>query len=274
MPKPAPATPGARLSALAAAQVDAIAQDWALARLGDDSAVHRLRKGLQRLRGFVRLLAPHAPDWARDENRRLSRLRRRFSDLRDAQVRVELIAALLDDAAFAPHRVALEATQARLVAERRALWAAHGPDAALWRRSGEDLQALRTRLADWPVDGLRPVHLDSARRKAERRFRRALEKARGAHGHAVRHALRQRLRALANVERCRADVLGRTAPSREGQRVELARSLGREGDLWLARQSLKRDAPEAARAVREARHRLQERHDRRLEQCARQRRSA
>lgn len=253
---------GAALRERVAAQCAQLHAEWPRARAGDAAAVHRLRKGLQRLRTCVRVLAPCDPEWAANENRRLRRFRRQFSELRDAQVRLDVIVRMGASRRMQAQAATLAAAHESLLAAYRRTWTEQGTVAETWQRNGRSLQRLCERTTQWPFAALRATHLETAKRTAARRVRRALEAARDSRSRKLRHRLRQRLRAGNSLDQTVAELLAEPTPAATAQRAKLARALGKERDFWLAIRALKTDVPEAAQIVRAILRRLRRRNDR------------
>jgi CHAD domain-containing protein len=131
--------------------------DGALAGIGGQTgdrhgAIHEARKACKRLRGLLRLGRDRLGDQVyRRENAALRDAARRLSPLRDA-------GALLETCDKLDTRFADEVDRRRTTPVRRALAARHAAldEAALDERIAAfcaDLEAVRARLADWPLRG-------------------------------------------------------------------------------------------------------------------------
>ena len=262
-------SPGSRLAQLAESELDELQRQLALARGGRDRALHKARKTIQRLRAIVRLLAPIDPAQAQRENLFLRRLRRRLAPLRDAAARRQTFLLLASRPRWHEHRASLR-TLATLEADHHAqAWAAHPDGSRLWVGVDRDCTALRERLPQWPFAHLDEAVLVQALKGAEKRARRRIDDAQGAHGRELRHELRRKLRRYANLRRAAAVARGEEVADAETL-LNLAKRCGHEGDLWMAVASARRVARQRpafrplVRALEEERRRMCRHHDRLL----------
>jgi hypothetical protein len=238
---PDPHRPAARLQALAWAEFEQLGDQLALARRGRDRALHKARKSLQRLRAIVRLLAPNDPVLAQQENRRLSRWRRRLAPLRDAAARRQTFRVLATRPRWSAHAEALRAL-AEVESELHAqTWASHPADSVFWLGVERERAALGERLAHWPFARVTRESLETALDRAEKRLRRSWSEARGECGRERRHELRRKLRRYANLRRACA-VARNEGSERVQALLDAAQRCGHEGDLWMAVVSARRAA--------------------------------
>jgi hypothetical protein len=232
-------TPAERLRGLAETEFRLLKRELEAARRGKDGGVHRARKSLQRIRALVRLLAPADVEWARREDARLRRLRRRFGRLRDAAVRLELVQKLAKRELSETDRAHLERSLEQIREGRKAIWAQYPADAAVWDAIDKEAGKLHEGLARWPLDRITEKRVDRALERARLRLREALKDALGRIEHTHRHDLRRRLRRFAALRRAAAHVL-RRRDAGSLVLVELAREMGGEGDLWMAAAALRK----------------------------------
>lgn len=229
--------PGQRLSQLAASELALLGRELAKARQGKDSAVHRARKTLQRLRSLLRLASAVDPVWFRRCDGQLKRLRRRLGRLRDAAVRVEHVEEMLQETLDADERQRVEAALLRLRAQRDEAWA-RVPE-GFWEQV---LLAWSRQVADfdsWPLEAIEASHIDKALERARRRVRVALRDALGEGQRSLRHELRRLLRRYAAMRKAAGQLLRRRDPQAT-RLLDAARELGVEGDLWLTATALQR----------------------------------
>jgi hypothetical protein len=262
-------TPGTRLAQLARTELEELRRQLALARGGRDRALHKARKTLQRLRAIVRLLAPLDPALAASENGLLRRLRRRLGPLRDAAARRQTFLLLASRPRWRTHIEELRALAQLEAGCHAQVWADYPPHATLWRGVDKDCDALATRLVQWPFERLDAAILERALSAAQKRARRRIRAAQGAHGRSLRHELRRKLRRYANMQRAAAVALDQSGERAETL-LELAKRCGHEGDLWMAVTSVRRIARERPafrpllRALEDERRAACRRHDRQL----------
>lgn len=236
-------SPGNRLEQLARTELGELRNQLLLARGGRDRALHRVRKTLQRLRAIVRLLEPIDPALAERENLRLRRMRRSLGPLRDAAARRQTFLLLASRPRWRAHADQLRALARSEAKCREQVWAEYPAGAALWRRLEQECVALEIRLAQWPFQTLDAAVAHQALAKAGKRARRDIRIARGLHGRERRHALRRKLRRLANLQRTAAFALQRSDDAARAL-LGLAKRCGHEGDLWMAVASVRRVARE------------------------------
>src|SRR5690606_11350704 len=105
-----------------AADLDDLGKELARAAAGEDRGVHRARKAIQRVRGWLRLIRPLDPMRLERLDGRWKRLRRRMGRLRDAAVRLELVQAQRKKHDDAESAAALQAAEEALSASLAALW--------------------------------------------------------------------------------------------------------------------------------------------------------
>lgn len=232
---------GARLAALARAELATLQAHLAAARQGQDRDVHQARKSLQRLRAIVKLWAPLDPPRAERENLALRRMRRRLGPLRDAGARRETLRRLAARPRWSAHADVLRALAEREDAQHRGAWRRHAADSALWRATDRDLAGLAARVPQWPCGAAADSTLDAALATARRRLRGRWRDALGRTARDARHELRRKLRHYANLRRAAAQARGVEDPEATAL-LALAKRCGSEGDLWMARCSA-RQAP-------------------------------
>ena len=239
---------------------------------GRDKAVHQLRKGLQRLRSMLRLLREVEPIRLPQLEKGVRGLRRRFSALRDAAVRLQLAGEL---ARSAEPAVAdqLAPVSDELAARLDALWQRH--DEVFWTRSAAGLRRLKAQVTKISLQHVRRGDLEAALERERRRARKAILRALGLDLRRLRHHMRCRVRRYAAMRRLCKEWLGRRDALSEVL-VELGRRLGQEGDLWLSGEAVHSISEPAAivelrRQLRARRRQLVREHDGEL--CAWLRRS-
>lgn len=241
-------TPGARLKRLAQGELVELNLQLELARRGQDRALHKARKTLQRLRAIVRLLQPVDAALAMRENLRLRRLRRRLGPLRDAAARRQTFRLLASRPRWKSHVVQLRALAAAEDQRHVEAWRLHPAESPFWDSIGRECVLLARRLARWPFAAIDDGALDSALRQAEKRMQRRVHEAQGQHGRESRHELRRKLRRYANLRRAAA-VARDIEDAGVKRMLALAQRCGHEGDLWMAVASARR-ALRAAPALR------------------------
>lgn len=159
--------------------------------------VHEARKAIRRLRAILQLGQRCLGRRAAAADTALARLADGLSDLRDAQVLVELAGRHLRDASDVEQRRCRAALRRRLLTDRRATLArarAHDPGFAARRAEVARIGRIVERL---PWARLDADALDQALARSQRRAERAGERARLADaGSERRHRWRRRLRRL------------------------------------------------------------------------------
>jgi len=176
---------------IARAQIDA-----ACRVLADEKdarrAVHEARKSLKKLRAILRLVAP---EFSRSrfqmEKRAFQDAAKQLAPLRDAEVRILTFDALIQHAKFAPEDFADVREELETVAnllERRA----DTPK----RSAVEILQAVRKRIASWPLNHLEWKLLAREICRAYRKGRKALQRYKREASPQTFHAWRKRVKEL------------------------------------------------------------------------------
>jgi CHAD domain-containing protein len=212
---------------------------------GFAEAVHGARKDLKKLRAVVRLLRKELGDELyRAENSRYRDAGRALSESRDAQVKVETLAALEERAAGdrAAASAATDLPAAALDAWRGALErerdAATGNEAGGVERALALLEPGPRAIAAWPLLADEWSLLDAGLLRAYRQGRRAMAGAREAGDAASFHRWRKRGKDLWYQQRLLADawpaVLGETAE----QAHALSELLGDHHDLAVLAEDL------------------------------------
>lgn len=234
---------GARWHKRLAADLADLGKELSCAVTGDDRGVHRARKAIQRVRGWLRLIRPLDPVRLKRLDTRWKRLRRRMGRLRDAAVRLELVQAQLRKHEDADSKAALQAAEVVLLASLAALWKRH--DEAFWIHLMQQFERLRRATLKISASGLTPGDLADTVDRARDRARRELKSALGHDQRTCRHEARRLLRRYA-VMRVEASQLVRRQDRYAKELQELARKLGVEGDLWLTRSALRHAAGQKA----------------------------
>jgi hypothetical protein len=243
-------TPGHRLKQLAASELALFGRELDKARQGKDSAVHRARKTLQRLRSLLRLGREADPAWFGACDGQLKRLRRRLGRLRDAAVRVEHVEDMLKGDLDAAERARVEAALLRLRDQLGESWSTL--PANFWPQMHTGWTRLLAGFERWPLEAVEAAQVETALERARRQVRRALRDALGDTRRGARHDLRRLLRRYGAMRKTAALVLRRRDPL-ANRLIDVARQLGVEGDLWLTATALQRagQAP-STRALRSA----------------------
>lgn len=187
---------GAGLYAIAAHELAAL--DEALAdRAAPHRGIHEARKAIRRLRAIVQLGHARPGGRAAAVDAALAQLADGLSDLRDAQVLVDLAGRYLRDATDADERRCRAVLRRQLLAERRTALArarVHDPGFATRRAEVARIGRIVERL---PWSRLDADDLEHALARSQRRAERAGERARrAAPGSERRHRWRRRLRRL------------------------------------------------------------------------------
>jgi CHAD domain-containing protein len=136
--------------------------------------VHEVRKHLKKLRAAMRLaIGEVGKNCHANEDRCVRKIGRLISDLRDAQVRLQTFVELRDQAAKTPEQKLFPCTEELLLLERESFSAAF----AGWQSQAiPQLEAVKTRLTDWPLDGLNWKQICGAVAKIYKRGQRWLAK--------------------------------------------------------------------------------------------------
>src|SRR5437588_12033979 len=136
--------------------------------------VHEVRKHLKKVRAAMRLaITEVGKDRHAREDRCVRKIGRLVSDLRDAQVRLQTLIQLRDETAKGPEDNPFPRIEELLLLERESFSAAF----AGWQRQAiPQLERIKARLMDWPLDGLNWKQICNAVCKIYRRGQRALAK--------------------------------------------------------------------------------------------------
>jgi CHAD domain-containing protein len=137
--------------------------------------VHEVRKHLKKLRAAMRLaIGQVGKNCHAQEDRCVREIGRLVSDLRDAQVRLQTFIQLRDKASKKTKRQFFPRTEELLLLERESFSAAF----AGWQSQAiPQLENVKARLMEWPLDGLNWKQICGAVCKIYRRGQRALAKA-------------------------------------------------------------------------------------------------
>ena len=134
--------------------------------------VHEVRKHLKKLRAAMRLAAGKVgKNCHAKEDRCVRKIGRMVSDLRDAQVRLQTFIQLREKAAKNSKKQLFPCTEELLLLERESFSAAF---AGWQRRAIPQLERIKERLTDWPLDGVNWKQICNAVCKIYRRGQRAL----------------------------------------------------------------------------------------------------
>jgi len=198
--------------------------------------VHRARVALKRTRAVLRLIEACDVGWARDTRRRMARLAREFSRMRDAAVLGE-----------ARRKLGLAASLSD-----------QGPGGS-WTDWQEEAKAERQQLArrHWPV--LRRADCIKALRESATRLRRREELARTESGVRRLHAWRKSVIVLREQLNVLREILSPRQQRYAGKLHPVARKLGAARDLTLLLAVEKGGHATAARQVRVERVRAERR---------------
>ena len=133
--------------------------------------VHEVRKHLKKLRAAMRLaIGTVGKNCHAQEDRCVRKIGRLVSDLRDAQVRLQTFIQLREKAANSKKQL-FPCTEELLLLERESFSAAF----AGWQRQAiPQLERIKARLMDWPLDGVNWKQICNAVCKIYRRGQRAL----------------------------------------------------------------------------------------------------
>ena len=210
------------------------------------TAVHDVRKDAKKLRALLRLLQPAIdPELRRGENRAIASIARGLSGTRDADVLAKQAAGLRDrSVGLAP-----EATFCA-VHDAFARAASRDDDGRLdaaMATASAHLDALRERIATWPLDGVRARTLIDGLERSYRRGRHELRAVRRHPGDAGQlHEWRKRVKDLWYQERLLRDAWPGILKAQAGALDELGELLGDDHDLSVLRDQL--TAPDGAGA--------------------------
>jgi CHAD domain-containing protein len=156
--------------------------------------VHEVRKNLKKVRAAMRLAIPEVgKDQHAREDRCVRKVGRLVSDLRDAQVRLQTLIQLRDEAAKGPEESPFPRIEELLSLERESFSAAF----AGWQRQAiPQLEHVEARLLKWPLEGLTWKQVCGAVGKIYRRGQRRLAKTIDAPEPENLHAWRKRVKDL------------------------------------------------------------------------------
>jgi CHAD domain-containing protein len=136
--------------------------------------VHEVRKHLKKLRAAMRLaIGVVGKNCHAEEDRCVRKIGRLVSDLRDAQVRLQTFIQLRDKAAKNSEQQLFPRTEELLLLERESFSAAF---AGWQRRAIPQLEGVKARLMNWPLDGLTWKQVCGAVGKIYKRGQRGLAK--------------------------------------------------------------------------------------------------
>jgi CHAD domain-containing protein len=202
--------------------------------------VHEVRKHLKKLRAAMRLaIGVVGKNCHAEENRCVGNIGRLVSDLRDAQVRLQTFIQLRDKAAKNSKNQLFPQTEELLVLERESVSAAF----AGWQKEAiPQLESVKARLMDWPLDGLNWKQICNAVRKVYRRGKRALAEAIDDPEPETFHAWRKRVKDVWYELRI-LQPLNRTVLEEMAHDAEvLGELLGSEHDLEFLRARLEKES--------------------------------
>src|SRR6266705_6457237 len=136
--------------------------------------VHEVRKHLKKLRAAMRLaIGQVGKNCHTQEDRCVREIGRLVSDLRDAQVRLQTFIELRDKASKKTKRQLFQRTEELLLLERESFSAAF----AGWQSQAiPQLESVKTRLMNWPLDSLNWKQICGAVAKIYKRGQRELAK--------------------------------------------------------------------------------------------------
>jgi CHAD domain-containing protein len=136
--------------------------------------VHEVRKHLKKLRAAMRLAVGEVgKNCHACEDRCVRKIGRLVSDLRDSQVRLQTFVELRDQTAKKPEQQLFPRTEELLLLERESFSAAF----AGWQTQAiPQLERVKARLMDWPLEGLTWKQICGAVAKIYRRGQRGLAK--------------------------------------------------------------------------------------------------
>jgi CHAD domain-containing protein len=136
--------------------------------------VHEVRKHLKKLRAAMRLAVGEVGKNCHEcEDRCVRKIGRLVSDLRDSQVRLQTFVELRDQTAKKPEQQLFPRTEELLLLERESFSAAF----AGWQTQAiPQLERVKARLMDWPLEGLTWKQICGAVAKIYKRGQRGLAK--------------------------------------------------------------------------------------------------
>jgi len=228
----------ARVRAVLRAHVRAAIDALAAADRPSDRAVHEARKRLKRARASLRLLRPLVGDETyRRENLTLRDAARPLSQVRDAAVMEEALAAMLQGTPAAASLVSLQEAFRERGEEVRRI----GLDRMSVRRMVEAMEGADARIALWQIDELRgPARVCDALQRLYRKGRKALARAHSRGSPEALHEARKQVKYLElALEPFRPQVEEGNGEDRISRIVDRAEAieehLGDDHDLWVLR---------------------------------------
>ena len=208
---------------------------------GGPSAVHEARKALKKIRALLRLVAPEFGRTAfRAEKERFQEAARLLSPLRDAEVRLEALDAVIQSGGFD----AADFTRVRADLEATATTLARGANRPK-RRAVEILQKARDRVGRWPLGDLEWKLLAKEIRRTYRKGRKALETHQREQTPESFHAWRKRVKELWYHLRIVRALLPKNAAEWIPLCDEIGERAGTAHDLALLRETLLKCSAEA-----------------------------
>ncbi|HTL79852.1 MAG TPA: CHAD domain-containing protein [Candidatus Babeliales bacterium] len=206
--------------------------------------VHEVRKHLKKLRAAMRLaIGAVGKNCHAEENRCVRNIGRLVSDLRDAQVRLQTFIQLRDKAGKHSDKQLFPRTEELLLLERESFSAAF----AGWQRKAiPQLENVKARLMNWPLDDLNWKQICSAVCRIYRRGQRALAKTIDDPEPENFHAWRKRVKDVWYELRI-LQPLNRTVLEEMAHDAEvLGELLGSEHDLEFLRARLEKETGDEA----------------------------
>ncbi len=231
-------SPGEGLRRIVREQMDAVC---AVLRKGGDpvEAVHEARKSLKKLKAMFRLAAPKFGNRRRQaEKAALQNAGRLLGPMRDAEVRLKTLAALIQTAPAKEHDFAA----IRAVFETRRN-EADAKATITKRRVLAHLDAARGRLQNWPLKTLTQEELRASVCKTYRQGRRALAEYRRSPSPAAFHTWRKRVKELWYQLRILRRAFSKSKADRRIKKLDaLGQLAGDAHDLDALRADLKHHA--------------------------------
>jgi CHAD domain-containing protein len=225
--------------------------DHAVAQLretvADDrvSAIHDVRTDLKKLRALLRLVQPDLDRRVRRrENRRLAEVARALSGARDADVLVEVADELARRYPGHAPATTFEALRRRL--SDAAQDARGDADDTVVATAADELQDVRDRLDQWPLEGLDDATLLIGLERTYARGRAAFAVAEATPGAHELHEWRKRVKDLWYQQRLLRDTWPKVMKAQIDELAELAELLGDDHDLAVLRELLDADRGAAA----------------------------
>jgi CHAD domain-containing protein len=221
---------------MARAELDDAREVWMQARRSLDHRVHEVRTATKKVRALARLVGPAVGSPARRSDRRLGRVARAVSGLRDAQVILASFDQLASDHAGGLSqslRSARAALAKRLREQTRSFDESHRE-----KEVAEQLRREARRIKRWKASqdgwGLVGAGLRAGYRKARKAMRRALADPNGVTFHAWRRAVKSHRFQLRALKPLWPALLG----ARIAQLETLGEWLGNEHDLTILEETL------------------------------------